>query len=259
MTRWMLITWLALSSLVARAQGQVHTVPTREGGNTVSTAIFWEAAKSPKATLLMFPGGGGGFGTVHDGVAGSRNFLVRSAPLFVAQGYNVAIFGKPSDRTELDYPDRITDDHMADIARVLAFVRTLSPLPVWLVGTSRGTVSATAAAIRLHDPALAGLVLASSVVNGRKAGAVPMQDLAAITLPVLLLHHQNDACTVCAPADVPLILKGLTHAPVKKLVWLDGGANPSGDACGALHWHGYVGMESEAVRVIANWMSNPDR
>jgi pimeloyl-ACP methyl ester carboxylesterase len=254
MTRWCLAFALAFASLWAQAQGVVHTVATREG---VSTTVFWLAAASPKATVLLFPGGGGGFGKVEAGVAGSRNFLVRAAPLFVAQGYNVAIFGKPSDRAELDYPDRITDAHMADIAQVLAFVRTLSPLPVWLVGTSRGTVSATAAAIRLHDPALAGLVLSSSVVNGRKAGAVPTQDLAAITLPVLLLHHEKDACNVCSPADVPLILKGLTHAAVKKLVWVNGGTNPSGEACGALHWHGYIGMEAEAVGVMAGWIAKP--
>lgn len=258
MTRWLPATWLtallALTSLHARALGVVHTVPTREG---ITTSLFWQEAKAPKATLLMFPGGGGGFGKVKAGVAGSRNFLVRAAPLFVAQGYNVAIFGKPSNKSGLDYPDRITDAHMADVAQVLDFVRALSPLPVWLVGTSRGTVSATAVAIRLHDPALAGLVLSSSVVNRRKAGAVPMQDLAAITLPVLLLHHEKDACKVCSPADVPLILKGLSHAPRKKLVLVNGGANPSGDACGALHWHGYIGMEAEAVAVIAGWIAKP--
>lgn len=48
--------------------------------------------------------GGGGSGTVAKEVAGSRNFLMQSAPMFVGQGYNVATFGKPSDRVELDYP-----------------------------------------------------------------------------------------------------------------------------------------------------------
>ncbi|MBP6337645.1 MAG: hypothetical protein KA375_08625 [Vitreoscilla sp.] len=258
MTRWLpatcLTAWLGWTCLQAQALGVVHLVPTRTG---ISTSVFWQAAKAPKATLLLFPGGGGGFGKVKAGVAGSRNFLVRAAPLFVAQGYNVAIFGKPSDKSELDYPDRISGAHMADIAQVLAHVRGLSPLPVWLVGTSRGSVSATAAAIRLHDPALAGLVLASSVVNRRKVGAVPTQDLAAITLPVLLLHHEKDACTVCSPADVPQILKGLSHAPLKKLVLVNGGANPLGNACGALHWHGYIGMEAEAVGVIADWVAKP--
>ena len=81
MTRWLPATWLtallALTSLHARALGVVHTVPTREG---ITTSLFWQEAKAPKATLLMFPGGGGGFGKVKAGVAGSRNFLVRAAP-----------------------------------------------------------------------------------------------------------------------------------------------------------------------------------
>ena len=49
MTRWLLICWLALACLAAHAQGQVHTVPTREGSSTVTTTVFWEAAKAPKA------------------------------------------------------------------------------------------------------------------------------------------------------------------------------------------------------------------
>jgi hypothetical protein len=54
-----------------------------------------------------------------------------------------------------------------------------------------------------------------------------------------------------------LILKGLTNAPVKKLMLVDGGAHPSGDACAGQHWHGFVGMEREAIQQIADWIKNP--
>lgn len=237
----------------AQAAGERFDVPTREG---VVTPLFWEAAEGAKATVLLFPGGAGGFGPVEAGRPTSRNFLVRSMGDFLAQGHNVAIFGKPSDTPDLGYNERISAAHMTDIREVLKAVRQKSSAPVWLVGTSRGTVSATAAAIRMQGD-IAGLVLTSSIVAWDKPGAVPRQDLAAIRVPVLVLHHARDECRQTLPRDVGYLLKGLTAAPVKKLVIVEGGAYPTGDACEALHWHGFIGMEAEAVKIITGWMDQP--
>ncbi len=122
---------LLLALLAPRVEaGELLRVTTREG---ITTTMFWEAAQNPKATVLLFPGGSGGFGRVEDGRAQGGNFLVRSAPLFVEAGYNVAIFGRPSDMAELDYADRVGDAHLGDIAHVVAFVKSLSPQPVWLI------------------------------------------------------------------------------------------------------------------------------
>lgn len=249
--RWMLGVMLALASLGASAQGQSSRVATRPD---VTVTVYWEASEGAKATVLLFPGGAGGFGKLADGKPSSQNFLVRSMAYFLANGFNVAIFGKPSDTGDLDYPDRVSDKHMADIRAVLDFVKQKSPAPIWMVGTSRGTVSTTAAAIRIPDPAIAGLVLTSSIVSYNKVGAVPRQDLSAIKLPVLLVHHSRDACRICDPSQVPGILNGLKNAAAKKLVMIDSGASPTGDACEALHWHGFIGAEKEAVDTIAGWI-----
>lgn len=251
--RWIAYLVLGSISSAAGAQGILFKVPTRDG---VTTTLFWESVSNAKATVFLFPGGGGGFGQVEDGKAMSNNFLVRSEPYFIANGFNVAIFGRPNDSEELDYSDRISDTHMTDVRKVLEFVKTKSDAPVWVVGTSRGTISATATAINLQN-SIAGLVLTSSVVYYKKVGAIPKQDLAAINIPVLVLHHSKDECVLCRPYEVPAILRGLTNAPMKKEIMVDGGANPSGDVCAALHWHGYVGMEQEAVAIIGNWIKRP--
>lgn len=244
---------LALVSLTGHAEGTLLKVPTR---SDVKTTLFWEPVEVAKATVFLFPGGGGGFSKVEDGKPTSNNFLVRSAPYFTANGFNVAIFGRPSDSEDLDYADRISDTHMADVHKVLDFVKTKSTAPVWIVGTSRGTISATATAIHAQGD-VAGLVLTSSVVNFKKPGAVPKQELAAIKVPVLMFHHSKDARIHCRPDEVPAAFKGFRNAPVKKLIFVDGGANPTGNVCAGLHHHGFIGMERVAVDTISDWIKNP--
>lgn len=119
------------------------------------------------------------------------NFLVRSAPMFAAPGFNVAIVARPSDMEDMDYGFRVSAPHVDDVRRVLHMVKQKLGAPAWLVGTSRGTVSAAAAAIAMRDEALIdGVVLTSSVTSLRRgAGAVPTQDLDRISVPVLVMHH----------------------------------------------------------------------
>ena len=246
---------LALITVAAHAAGTVFDVPSREG---VTTTLFWEGAPGAQGTVLLFPGGAGGFGRVEDGKATSPNFLVRSASLFFANGFNVAIFGRPSDAGAkgLSPADRMSAAHVADVAKVLAFLKQKADGPIWIAGTSRGTTSATAIAINLHDE-IAAVVLTSSIVNFKAEGAVPEQALDRVRVPVLVLHHAKDACIVCQPHDVPVILRGLKNAPVKKEVMVSGGTNPSGDACEPMHWHGFVGMERDAVDLITDWIKSP--
>jgi pimeloyl-ACP methyl ester carboxylesterase len=246
-----LVLWLLAA--ICHAEGSLLKVPTRDG---VTTTLFWEPVPDAKATVLLFPGGAGGFGKVEGGKATGQNFLVRSAPYFVANGFNVAIFGRPSDTQDLDYADRISETHMTDVRKVLEFVKRKADAPVWLVGTSRGTISATAAAIHLPGQ-MAGLVLTASVVSYQKTGAIPQQALDRIKVPVLVMHHAKDACSLCKPHEVPAILRGLANAPVKKEIMLSGGENPTGPVCEALHWHGFIGMEREAVNLMADWIKAP--
>lgn len=71
------------------------------------------------------------------------NFLVRSAPYFLANGFNVAIFGRPNDMDELGWTERTEPKHMTDVAKVLEFVKQEEVVCLCGSGTSRGTVSAT--------------------------------------------------------------------------------------------------------------------
>ena len=180
-----------------------------------------------------------------NGIPTSNNFLVRSRDYFTTNGFNVAVVGKPSDKDDLDGSFRSSAEHIEDIKKVIAYLKKDAGIPVWLVGTSMGTISAAAVAISVGKDELGGIVLTSSITSMKKVGAVPYQKLENIRIPVLITHHELDACKVCVPGDVPQIMRGLKNAPVKKQVYVKGGANPKGDPCHALHWHGFIGMEKE--------------
>ena len=245
---------MALPGRFARAGELVRVESLRP---SVLINVFWHPAEQAQATVLMFPGGGGGFGKVQNGWPSSDNFLVRTAPLWAKEGFNVAIFGRPVDMEQLSPEARISDAHLQDIQATLNWAKKQSAAPVWIVGTSMGTISTTAALINLDDPQIAGGVLTSSIVNFKITGAVPKQALDSIKRPVLVYHHQDDACKHCQPHEVPAILAGLKNAPLKKLMMVSGGANPSGAVCEALHWHGFIGMEPQAVADISAWIRKP--
>jgi len=245
---------LTLFCVSAWAEDKVIRVPVRP---EFMVPVFWMSRDNAGATVLLVPGGAGGFGAMVDGKPGSANFLVRSRDYFTAQGFNVAILGRPSDTQDMDYAYRTSDEHVADLAKIVAAIKQWSDKPVWMVGTSRGTVSTVAAAVAFGNEELAGIVLSSSIVNMKKPGALPAQKLDAIRIPALVLHHEQDACIQCAPRDVLRVMSGLGNATVKKMVMVNGGSGPTGDPCGALHWHGYIGMEQEAVALIADWIRKP--
>ena len=242
----------AATTAAFAAEDKLIKLDTRPG---VSVSVYTMKRDGAAATVVLLPGGGGGIG-LRDGVPTSDNFLVRSRDHFAAHGFNVAVVSRPTDK-ELDYEFRVSPAHIEDLRQVVEYLKTDTGLPVWLVGTSRGTVSAAAAAITFGNEKLAGLALTSSVTSNKRTGAVPEQKLEAIRIPVLVLHHEKDACSVTFPRGARWIIDGLKNAPVKKLVMVNGGANPTGDPCEPLHWHGFIGMEKQAVDIMANWIKNP--
>ncbi|MEN9887067.1 MAG: hypothetical protein RL758_1645 [Pseudomonadota bacterium] len=244
--------WIGLMSATGVHADELVKLPTRQ---TEEISYWWMPHNQPKATVLLFSGGSGGIG-YRDGKPQSANFLIRSRDHFFAQGLNVALVGNPSDKRQLDDLWRVSREHMTDVQTILADVRKKSPAPVWVVGTSRGTISAAAIGIGLQE-GLAGVVLTASMTQQNNPQSVPRQALEQIRIPVLVVHHKDDACYVTKPHETPLIMRGLTNAPVKRLMMVSGGSDPRGNECEALHWHGFIGMEEQVVRDMALWMFNP--
>jgi pimeloyl-ACP methyl ester carboxylesterase len=243
---------LCLGLTPSWASESLVTVPTRDGQKI---AYWWMPQEGATATVILLSGGSGGIG-FRDGEPSSNNFLIRSRELFRSEGLNVALLGNPSDMRDMDDVWRTSEAHRTDVHNVMTDIRARSTAPMWLVGTSRGTVSATALALALQDQ-LSGVVLTASITSQSEAAAVPRQAIGQLRLPVLIYHHRQDACRVTPAREADNIFRGLAQAKVKKLMVVDGGHNPTGNPCQALHWHGFIGMEELAVQDIATWMRNP--
>ena len=253
--RWRLLALvLALAGGGAGAQERMLHLDLARGDARLPLSVTPQP--QALATLILLPGGDGGSGRIVDGKPTSGNFLSRSRELFAAANFNVIVVYRASDLGGLDYGYRVGREHIAEIQQVIAYARAEFGKPVWLIGTSRGSVSATAATIALGAGAVQGLVLTSSV-TGRKTGAIGTQDIAGIKVPTLVVHHRYDACRNCVPAEAARIPAGLTSAPVKKFVLVEGGSDPQGDPCEARHWHGYINYEKETVKLITDWIRNP--
>lgn len=260
-----LLLVLVLATAVAaplRAAPQATALPSAFGG----TIHVWHdaPATTPWATVILFPGGDGRLGLGADGAIRSLggNFLVRTRQTWLAQGLAVLIPDAPDSLSGLR-DERARPEHAADIAAMVRLARQLHPAaPVWLIGTSNGTVSAANGAAGISSTGargqLAGLVLTSPVTRrgrqGPQSATVFSLPLAAIAAPSLVVAHQQDECAVTPPSEAPRLRAALTAAPRTELLLMDGGLPATSGPCEARSAHGFLGIENDAIARITTWM-----
>ena len=217
-------------------------LPTRPG---VTEPVYFTAAGTPRRSAVLFIGSEGAFSGSWRG-----NFLARVADRFVAGGISVAIPGAPSDHAGgMSDGFRASAEHATDIAAVIAMLQQRAAVPVWLIGTSRGTISAAAVAARLGPPRVAGLVLTSTVWSILR-GQTSLED---VRVPTLVVHNHDDGCRESPFSSASDGVAALQHARVKEFIAVSGGSSRSAP-CQALSPHGYYGIEDQVVPPIIAWI-----
>ena len=263
MKKWLIPVWLLLVMFalpaVADFPQRVVDLPTRSG---VTQRFLLVTPPSPKAAVILFAGGHGGLQITSSGEFGwgAGNFLVRSRERFAEQGLVVAVVDAPSDRQREPYLNgfRQTAEHAADIQAVIAWLRAETKLPVWLIGTSRGTQSVGYLATALTGPAAPdGVVLTSSILTDPKERAVSEMPLEKLDMPVLVVHHEQDGCSKCRFSDVPALMQRLAALNRKELIAVHGGRS-EGDPCQARAYHGFNGLEQDVATRIGSWIDGED-
>jgi pimeloyl-ACP methyl ester carboxylesterase len=203
--------------------------------------------------VILFMGGDGRANVIPSG-ANSNNFLIRSQHYFSEENLMVAIVDVPSDRTTL-HGFRHSEAHAIDIKGIIAELRMLADVPVWAIGTSNGSASVVNVAWRFPPPAGPdGVVLTSSVERSRKGNSVFDARLWRINVPALVVHHKDDACPWTPYTGAIRLQHALSASRDTKLIGIDGGSIPYGDACQPFHYHGFIGRERQVVEIIADWI-----
>ena len=245
--------------------GEVVTIETR-GRTTTRYALV--QPKNAQIALVLLVGGGGHLDL--DGKGCPRalrgNSLVRSLPHFQSVGLATVLVDAPSDHPGEDGLKgfRMTPQHADDLGKVIADARKRTGLPVWIVGTSRGSISAANAATRLTGPAAPdGVVLTSAITSGGPGGQKPWAaqtvfdlKLEAIRVPVLVVGHAADKCPR-TPAGLMGGITARTNGAREEVVKVTGGSGgaPTGlEACQGKTPHGFLGQEGEVASGIARFI-----
>jgi hypothetical protein len=260
---------LALPSAPAVAQLTSEVVTVRVRPGVTMQYLETRGSKRPRAVVILFAGGSGVLALQPSGKIGTDlalNFLIRSRELFAREGLAVAALDVASDlrRSGMNGDIRLSAQHAQDVAHVIADLRKRIGAPVWLVGTSSGTISAAGVAARLalSEAPPDGVVLTSTQTTLAAAHCgrtVYFAKLAAIRAPVLAVSHGDDACP-CSPGTAKAgakLMAALSSASAKEHKTFTGGATPlSKGPCLARAPHGFFGIEGKVVRAIAEWIKS---
>lgn len=254
-------TWIALLMLASVAgpcvaAEEVVTIPTRSGV-TLSYLLDQDKTASPKIVVVSFVGGFGAIGLERRAQKGAvkfgptANFLVRIKDQLTDAEIADVIVDSPSDQLPDGMNDRfrLGSEHAADIRSLIGNLRQRFPgAKIFLLGTSRGTISAAALGATLSD-IVQGVVLTSTVTNADRTGrALSGFDFDSIKVPVLLVHHRDDGCRTSPYSGASRLSKKFP------LISVSGGDPPQGDPCESMAQHGYVGREAPTAQAIRDWM-----
>ena len=207
-----------------------------------------------KAVILMMGGKGKNLTKWRKGkLAISRNFLTRSSPLLARAGFITAMTGLASDidkRQGMSDEFRTSREHHRDISAAVEFLASEGAREIYLIGTSRGTLSVAYLATVMTHPNIEGYVLTASMND-------IVDHFHAIKLPVLMVHNIDDECPKTTHLNARAAYHALNANSRNKFITLSGGDIPISKPCQARSYHGFLGIEHEAVSAIVDWMSRP--
>ena len=249
----------------ALACGSVVTLKTHED---TTTRYALNVPDGAKGSLVLFAGGAGFLDLDEQGCPRrlKGNSLVRFQALFQREGYATALVDAPSD---YQGPDGLGDfraqpAYAEDLGQVIADLRKRVPGPVWVVGTSRGAISAANAASRLAGSAGPdGVVLTSAVTVGTARGRKPWTaqtvhdaPLERIRVPFLIVGHAQDQCMRSPASGMAGVVQRIQAAPrqVVTVTGGPGGAKRGLQACEGRSPHGYWEQDAEVAGGIVRFV-----
>jgi hypothetical protein len=233
------ILGIFITSIIVAAASAYSTAATT--GTVVdlgrNKAIIYTPSDKPFGSVILVAGGSTRLAIVGDGsnLEKNWNFLVRTRMGYAAAGFVTALAENSDNLAPL-------------IARLRAIAR-----PVFVIGTSNGTIVTVANATRLGPDGPDGIVLTSTVTKsgnfGRNVLDYPLKNL---RIPVLFVHNTNDGCPVSPPSGVQAAGKMIDPSLVT--VFMMASTQAYDPPCEPISPHGYFGIETPTTEKIVEWM-----
>lgn len=213
-----------------------------------STRTLLVPVSKPRAVVLLFPGGGGRAAISDEGAVKSRHTFVRSLNLWSQYQIDAVLVDTPYDLGDLRRDNlRERQDHMDRVGEVVSYYKNKTRLPIWIFGHSMGTSTATYFANQSSDQSkqLAGIIIAGTI---RTAS---LND--SFTLPVLGIHHLEDACLGTPVSATKRIIDGRQAKFISRLEMIEGGVS-EGNVCESFAYHGFNQTEPELIKRVAQFI-----
>ncbi len=122
---------------------------------------------------------------------------------------------------------------------------------MFLIGTSRGTISVASVILKGQLAEIKGVILTSSVVGNSTFQSL---DLENISTPTTFIHHLDDSCQSSSFDQVYALWKKLDRTVFNQLVQIHGGSAASKDPCAARTKHGFWRSEAEVLAAANSWI-----
>ncbi|MQY50610.1 alpha/beta hydrolase [Rhodocyclus gracilis] len=257
---------LALGSSLAHAQTvpshaeglheELISVDLGDGRQQQGVLSLRAGSQAPTRLAVLLPGSPSVVRpVVADGVMQSSrltgNFLIRARRHLVDAGLATLIVDCHSasgDECSSGY--QASRERWRDVEPLIAAVRRQQPeiCEVWLVGTSKGTISSSFMAL-YGGNAVAGAIHTATISEPWAKNSyreLAGFDYRAPTSPQFFIHHRDDPCPLTSYAGIRKIAERFQ----KPLLTVTGGSDFQGPLCAAQTEHGFKGREPEVMAAI---------
>ena len=149
---------------------------------------------------------------------------------------------------------RTKGGHSKDLAKIARKLKARNNKPVIVIGTSRGTISAANLASRAGRNLLAGVVLTSTLLVGKKHLSINGVSVKKIKAPVLIAHHKNDGCKRTPLGAAKKLVNKLKAAGINSTLQIFTGGKSRSNPCKGKSHHGFLGIEKKVITSITTWI-----
>ncbi|HYC48043.1 MAG TPA: hypothetical protein VED01_21430 [Burkholderiales bacterium] len=234
--------------IVAPAGGAeiIRSVPHRDASQRYAVLA---PERPARAVMLLYVGGEGTL-RLESGAISSVNVLFRIRDQLLAAGVRLIYVDRPDGRHAR------ADAEYAKAAALIVARENAERLPVFVVGMSRGSISAVNVAARVP---VSGVVLLSGAVSGTHDGTMRDAPHAAVAVPSLLLLHRRDACVASNSERGLRSFAAEMPKSRSTIIVMDGGTDEAPGRgrpaeCHPRSHHGFNGIEADVAAEMVKWL-----